>query len=304
IRSLSSLIDDLFEMAQMDAGGLRLEMASVSMGDLVSDTLEQFSVQAQQAGVTLEGSAATGAVTVNGSQDLVVMDVGRIGRVLANLVSNALRHTPAGGRVTITASRQGPDLLIRVTDTGEGIQPEDLPYVFERFYRGEKSRNRSTGGAGLGLAIARSLVELHGGQIGVKSKVGGRDGGLVPAAAGEALTFLFERHSRSNHASLFLLPEAGQEKGIVEQGGYRLGCPGNISKGSRVENRVNALHICRKDITMRFQKLFRSPAGIKLYRQRDECKHCRSREQHQPGPGQRLPEYGRGEQANHEHDGA
>ncbi len=96
----------------------------------------------------------------------------RIGRVLANLVSNALRHTPAGGRVTITASRQGPDLLIRVTDTGEGIQPEDLPYVFERFYRGEKSRNRSTGGAGLGLAIARSLVELHGGQIGVKSQAG------------------------------------------------------------------------------------------------------------------------------------
>jgi signal transduction histidine kinase len=165
IRALSTLIDDLFEMAQMDAGGLRLEMMSVSIADLVSDTLEQFSVQAQQAGVHLEGSASPGA-------DPVSIDVQRIGRVLANLVSNAIRHTPPGGTVTITANRRARDLLVSVKDTGEGIRPEDLPYVFERFYRGEKSRSRVTGGAGLGLAIARGIVELHGGEIGVNSQPG------------------------------------------------------------------------------------------------------------------------------------
>jgi signal transduction histidine kinase len=165
VHALSNLIDDLFEMAQMDAGGLRLEMVRVSIADLISDTLEQFSLQAQQTGVRLEGSAALG-------EDLVVVDVARIGRVLGNLVSNALRHTPPGGTVTITAQREGSDLVLKVQDTGEGIRAEDLPYVFERFYRGEKSRNRATGGAGLGLAIAKGIVELHGGSIGVDSRPG------------------------------------------------------------------------------------------------------------------------------------
>jgi signal transduction histidine kinase len=165
IRALSDLIDDLFEMAQMDAGGLRLEKAAVSIADLISDTLEQFSVQAQQAGVRLEGSADPGA-------EPVTIDVQRIGRVLANLTSNAIRHTPPGGMVTITTQRQEHELFVRIRDTGEGIRSEDLPYVFERFYRGEKSRSRGTGGAGLGLAIAKGTVELHGGTIGVSSRAG------------------------------------------------------------------------------------------------------------------------------------
>lgn len=165
IRSLTNLIDDLFEMAQMDAGGLRLEKVSVSIADLVSDTLEQFSVQAQQAGVHLEGSADPGAVPVK-------IDVQRIGRVMANLVSNAIRHTPSGGTVNITAVRLEHDLLVSVKDTGEGIRSEDLPYVFDRFYRGEKSRSRITGGAGLGLAISKGIIELHDGKIGVNSQPG------------------------------------------------------------------------------------------------------------------------------------
>jgi signal transduction histidine kinase len=163
IRALSSLIDDLFEMAQMDAGGLKLEKVDVSIADLVSDTLEQFSVQAQQAGIRLEGSADAGAAPVT-------IDVQRIGRVLSNLVSNAIRHTPSGGAVIITAQRLNHDLRISVTDTGEGIPAEDIPYVFERFYRGEKSRSRMTGGAGLGLAIAKGIIELHDGRIGVNSQ--------------------------------------------------------------------------------------------------------------------------------------
>ena len=162
ILSLSSLIDDLFQMAQLDAGGLALERADNSLADLISDTLESFSELAARQGVELRGS-------VDPATDPVYMDAERIGRVLNNLVSNALRHTPSGGRVEVRAGRDGKSLRVEVMDTGEGISAEDQPNIFDRFYRGEKSRSRSTGGAGLGLAIARGIVEAHGGSIGVES---------------------------------------------------------------------------------------------------------------------------------------
>jgi len=104
--------------------------------------------------------------------DPVSMDAQLIGRVLANLVSNALRHTPPGGLVQVQAARDHEQVRVEIQDSGEGIDPNDLPHVFERFYRGEKSRSRATGGTGLGLAIARGIVESHGGQIGVESDPG------------------------------------------------------------------------------------------------------------------------------------
>ncbi len=163
IRSLSQLIDDLFEMAQLDAGGLQLERRPNSLSDLISDTLESFSAQAECQGVRLEGSCAPGV-------DPVWMDAQQIGRVLANLVGNALRHTPAGGAVSVRASTISKGAQIKVSDTGEGISADDLPRVFEQFYRGEKSRSRATGGAGLGLAIAKGIVEAHNGRIWVESQ--------------------------------------------------------------------------------------------------------------------------------------
>ncbi len=165
IDDLSTLIDDLFEMSQIDAGGLRLEIASSSLGDVVSDTLESFTALAAQQGVSLAGSIEAGV-------DPVEIDVQRMGRVLNNLVSNALRHTPPGGSIRIHAERNAGGVCLRVRDTGEGIQPEDLPYIFERFYRGEKSRSRATGGSGLGLAIAKGIVAAHGGTISVDSILG------------------------------------------------------------------------------------------------------------------------------------
>ncbi len=165
IQSLSRRIDDLFEMALVDAGGLQLNRQPGSMADLISDTLERFSAQARQQGITLEGSAGPGA-------DYVDMDVQRIGRVLSNLVNNALRHTPPNGRITITSAPLEDCILVSVEDSGEGIQPEDLPFVFERFYRGEKSRSRATGGAGLGLSIAKGIIEAHAGSIGINSQPG------------------------------------------------------------------------------------------------------------------------------------
>jgi len=95
----------------------------------------------------------------------VPMDANRMGRVLNNLISNALRHTPPGGEIHLSARRAPDSVEVEVSDTGEGFSSEDLPHLFERFYRGEKSRSRATGGVGLGLAIAKGFVEAHGGEI-------------------------------------------------------------------------------------------------------------------------------------------
>jgi signal transduction histidine kinase len=165
VRSLSVLIDDLFQMAQLDTGGIPLDRAESSLSDLISDTLESFSELALRQGVKLEGS-------VDSNVDPVTMDTQRIGRVLNNLIGNALRHTPADGSVEVLARRTAAGVEVNVTDTGEGIRVEDLQHVFESFYRGEKSRSRATGGAGLGLAISRGIVQAHGGQIKVQSEKG------------------------------------------------------------------------------------------------------------------------------------
>jgi len=165
VQSLSVLIDDLFQMAQLDTGGMPLDRAESSLSDLISDTLESFSELAQRQGVNLAGSA-------DPTVDPVTMDTQRIGRVLNNLIGNALRHTPAGGRVEVRAQRTGSVVEVSISDTGEGIRAEDLPHIFEGFYRGEKSRSRSTGGAGLGLAISKGIVQAHGGEIKVESEAG------------------------------------------------------------------------------------------------------------------------------------
>ena len=165
VMSLSALIDDLFQMSQLDAGGFPLHPADASLSDLISDTLESFSELAYRESITLDGK-------VESNVDPVVMDTQAIGRVLNNLISNALRHTPTGGEIRVYARRSASGVEVSVSDSGEGIHEEDIPHIFESFYRGEKSRNRGTGGAGLGLAIARGILRAHGGDIRVESKVG------------------------------------------------------------------------------------------------------------------------------------
>ena len=163
IRSLSNLIDDLFQMAQLDAGGVPLNCEDNSISDLVSDTLESFSELANRREVQLIGR-------VNLGVDQIYMDAPLIGRVLSNILSNALRHTPRGGTIQVGASFADNTVRVEICNTGEGVRPEDFPHIFERFYRGEKSRSRSTGGSGLGLAIARGIVEAHGGEIGAERR--------------------------------------------------------------------------------------------------------------------------------------
>jgi signal transduction histidine kinase len=165
INSLSSLIDDLFDMAQMDTGGLRLDRSPNAISDLLSDTIERFRALAEEKRVALSGLAAPGV-------DPVYIDARQISRVLANLVSNALRHTPAGGRVTLHAYLARGGVVVEVADSGEGIRPDDVPHLFDQFFRGERSRSRATGGSGLGLAIVKAIIQAHNGQIRVESAVG------------------------------------------------------------------------------------------------------------------------------------
>jgi signal transduction histidine kinase len=169
LEHLSRLVDDLFELARIDAGVLELTLEEASLHDAISDTISSFQLQAETKGVRLLGE-------VSGNVDPVLANPPKLQRVLHNLVSNALRHTPPNGTVNLRATPEGDAARIEVSDTGEGITAEDLPRVFERSFRGEQSRTRSekdgTPGAGLGLAIARGLVEAHGGTMEVESEPG------------------------------------------------------------------------------------------------------------------------------------
>jgi signal transduction histidine kinase len=158
VRSLSQLVDDLFQLAQLDAGGLLLDLQAGSLSDLISDTIESFTEQATHQGVSLRGQVGSGV-------DPLVMDTQKIGRALDNLIKNALHYTPAGGFIDVSAAVIAEGVCVQVLDSGPGIPEDDLPHVFEQFYRGEKSRSQGTGGAGLGLAIARGIIEAHAGSI-------------------------------------------------------------------------------------------------------------------------------------------
>lgn len=164
---LSRLVDDLQELSRIEAGAFELERQSADVRTLLDTVAARLGRQYQEKEVALETRIAEGLPSVWADED-------RIGQVLLNLAGNALQHTPPGGRVEISAERSGSSVRISVSDTGEGIAPEHLPHLFTRFYRAEKSRARVMGGSGIGLTIARSLVEAHGGRIWVESQGKGR----------------------------------------------------------------------------------------------------------------------------------
>ncbi len=162
---LERLINDLHLLALADAGQLPLYREMVAPVMLVNEAVRSFTQSAAERGIRLT------TVLADDLPDIMV-DPLRIAQVLGNLIGNALRHTPAGGEVKVAVTADQGSIVFSVRDTGPGIDPADLPHIFDRFYRADRSRTRSSGGAGLGLAIARRLVEAHRGQIWVESELG------------------------------------------------------------------------------------------------------------------------------------
>jgi len=162
---LQRLVADLQDLAQAEAGQLALERRPAALDGIVEQAVSALRPQADLRAVTL-------GIELPPDLPLVSVDPERIGQVLRNLLSNAVAHTPPGGEITVLARAGEGEVTVSVRDTGEGIPPEHLPYVFDRFYRADKSRARQTGGAGLGLAIVKQLVVAHGGTISVASEPG------------------------------------------------------------------------------------------------------------------------------------
>jgi signal transduction histidine kinase len=164
-RLLARLVDDLRELALADAGRLPLNVSSVNLQEVLQTAATNFSIAADAQNVRVEQQNEKTLPTVRADAD-------RVAQVLRNLLANALRHTPEGGTITLGAIVQEKFVRVFVRDTGEGITTQDVAHIFERFYRGDKSRARTTGGTGLGLAIAKAWIEAMGGQIGVESERG------------------------------------------------------------------------------------------------------------------------------------
>lgn len=167
-RLLARLVDDLQTLSLAESGQLPLHRKPVQAIDLLEDTAASFTGPAAAAGVELVVQADGAPSEMNFSAD-----PDRMEQVLYNLVANALRYTPAGGKITLSAARIEHGVRLTVQDTGAGIPAEDLPFIFDRFWKGDRARARQPGaGSGLGLAIARQLVQAHGGEIRVESQPG------------------------------------------------------------------------------------------------------------------------------------
>lgn len=184
VERLNRMIDDLFELAQIDAGAMRLLRRPVPLDEIVAEVVDAMRVRAERAGVRLD-------LRVHDEPRPAMLDGDRLERAISNLLLNSLEHTPPGGCIGVDVRQSGSDVAVEVSDTGEGIREEDLPNIWTRFYRAERSRARldSSDGAGLGLAITKGIVELHGGQVAVRSRLG----------AGATFTVILPLGEESDH---------------------------------------------------------------------------------------------------------
>ena len=162
---LTHLISDLRDLSLAESGQLKLNLTSTDIVELVRRMISNYEINTREKSIRIKLEEATQIPEIK-------IDPVRMEQVISNLLTNAIRHTPPGGSISVTIKKEKGELGISVADTGEGISPEDLPHVFERFYRAGSSRARKEGGIGLGLAIVKQMVEAHGGKVWVESKMG------------------------------------------------------------------------------------------------------------------------------------
>lgn len=160
---LGSLVKDLDRLAQADSENLQLNLSSVDLFETMKALLPAWETQTNERGITL---------TVSGSPSVVRADKDKLLQVITNLLSNAVKYTPENGHIAVHVFSDGKNGIIEVADDGAGISESDLPYIFERFYRADRSRTRTTGGAGIGLAIVQSIIAAHGGTVTAESENG------------------------------------------------------------------------------------------------------------------------------------
>lgn len=161
---LGRLVSKLFELAKLDSPDVQLRIESFSLDELIQDIMQKFQLAAEKKKIRLQTNFVENLPFVFG-------DIGLIERVFENLIENAVRYTPENGSITITVVPKDEKLMVRVSDTGSGIRPEDIPHLFDRSYRLKRERQKDAEGSGLGLAIAKRILELHGGDIEVDSVV-------------------------------------------------------------------------------------------------------------------------------------
>ncbi|MDD5447810.1 MAG: ATP-binding protein, partial [Actinomycetota bacterium] len=161
---LAQMVTELSELSRIESGKISLKVEPLDIGEVVKDTAKRLEAQVRRGGLSL-------VMDIPSDLPKALADKERVEQVLVNLLHNAIKFTPPGGRIEISAKTEGDSVLISVADTGIGIPPDDLSRIFERFYKADKAR--AGGGTGLGLAIAKHTVEAHGGKIWAESTEGG-----------------------------------------------------------------------------------------------------------------------------------
>jgi two-component system sensor histidine kinase VicK len=162
---MTRLVKDLLQLSKLDYDNMQWNMKQIDIYKVVSDCAYKMNISAKQKNQTLVFDGDIDIPVIMGDKD-------RIEQVIVNILSNAIKYTPEGGKIEIKIAKEEDSVVIKVSDTGLGIPKEDLPRLFERFYRVDKARSRMLGGTGLGLSIAKQIVEAHKGTIKIQSEYG------------------------------------------------------------------------------------------------------------------------------------
>jgi signal transduction histidine kinase len=260
-KSLAQLLDDLLDVSRIVSGKIRLEPRPVDLPSVLQVAVEAAQPGAEQKGVRIESALQRPLVPVSG-------DPGRLQQVVGNLLSNAIKFTPSGGSIRVRLDRVGPQARIQVSDTGMGIRPDFLPYIFEHFRQADSTSTRENRGLGLGLAIARHLVELHGGAIEAESPGEGQGASFtitLPLMEGTAAALLPEPMDQAASSTAALQPDglAGVRVLVVDdaedarealsmllgQFGARVTAVGSVDEALAVLDRDQP-HVLLSDIAM------------------------------------------------------